>query len=67
VQSRPLMTLRLNTAPIQDVGPGPRGARITCPITGGSFEGERLRGNVLPGGDDWTIKRSLVHVVEELL
>src|SRR5262245_43676201 len=58
MRSRPLMTLRLNTAPIQDIGATPHGKRVTYPITGGSFEGERLRGNVLPGGDDWTVKRS---------
>jgi hypothetical protein len=51
------MTLRLTTAPTQDVGAGPHGMRVTYPITGGSFEGERLRGKVLPGGADWTIKR----------
>jgi hypothetical protein len=55
---RPLMTLRLNTAPTQNIGAGPHGTRVTFPITGGSFEGDRLRGKVLPGGDDWTIKRS---------
>jgi hypothetical protein len=54
---RPLMTLRLQTAPTQDIGAGPHGTRVTFPITGGSFEGDRLRGKVLPGGDDWTIKR----------
>jgi len=58
MRSRPLMTLRLSTAPTQDVGAGPRGTRITFPIVGGSFEGDRLRGKVLPGGDDWTVKRS---------
>jgi hypothetical protein len=52
------MTLRLNTAPKQDLGAGPRGTRVTFPITGGSFEGERLRGKVLPGGGDWTLMRS---------
>jgi len=51
------MTLRLNTAPIQNIGATPHGTRVTFPITGGSFEGDRLRGKVLPGGDDWTIKR----------
>jgi hypothetical protein len=51
------MTLRLDTAPTQDVGAGPHGTRVTFPIIGGSFEGERLRGKVLPGGDDWTLKR----------
>jgi Protein of unknown function (DUF3237) len=58
MRSRPLMTLRLTTAPIQNIGTGPRGTRVTFPITGGSFEGDRLRGKVLPGGDDWTVKRS---------
>jgi hypothetical protein len=58
MRSRPLMTLRLNTAPTQNIGAGPHGTRVTFPITGGSFEGDRLRGKVLPGGDDWTVKRS---------
>jgi Protein of unknown function (DUF3237) len=58
MQSRPLMTLRLKTAPTQDIGAGPHGTRVTFPITGGSFDGDRLRGKVLPGGDDWTVKRS---------
>ena len=57
MRSRPLMTLRLKTAPTQDIGAGPHGTRVTFPITGGSFEGDRLRGKVLPGGDDWTVKR----------
>ena len=58
MRSRPLMTLRLRTAPTQDFGDGPHGTRVTFPITSGTFEGERLRGKVLPGGDDWTIKRA---------
>ena len=57
MRSRPLMTLRLKTAPTQNVGAGPHGTRVTFPITGGSFEGDRLRGKVLPGGADWTVKR----------
>jgi Protein of unknown function (DUF3237) len=57
MRSRPLMTLRLSTAPRQNVGAGPRGTRFTFPINGGSFEGDRLRGKVLPGGGDWVLKR----------
>ena len=57
MRTRPLMTLRLTTAPTQNVGAGPHGTRVTYPITGGSFEGDRLRGKVLPGGADWTLKR----------
>lgn len=58
MQSHPLTTLRLITAPTQDIGTGPLGTRVTFPINGGSFEGERLRGKVLPGGDDWTVRRA---------
>lgn len=58
MRTRPLFTLRLATAPTQDIGAGPHGTRITFPITGGTFEGERLRGKVLAGGDDWAIKRA---------
>jgi hypothetical protein len=57
MRSRPLMALRLNTAPTQNLGAGPRGTRLTFPIIGGGFEGDRLRGKVLPGGGDWVLKR----------
>jgi hypothetical protein len=55
---RPLMTVRLSTAPTQNIGAGPHGPRLTFPITGGSFDGDRLRGKVLSGGDDWVVKRA---------
>jgi hypothetical protein len=58
MRSRPLMTLRLSTAATQNIGAGPHGARLTFPITGGSFDGDRLGGTVLPGGDDWVVKRA---------
>jgi hypothetical protein len=57
MRTRPLMTLRLTTAPTQNLGAVPHGERVTFPINGGSFEGDRLRGKVLPNGDDWTLKR----------
>ena len=58
MRSRPLMTLRLHTAPVQHLGAGPRGTRFTFPITGGSFDGDRLRGKVLASGSDWVVKRA---------
>jgi hypothetical protein len=58
MNSRPLMTLRLTTAPTQKLGSGPHGIRVTFPITDGEFEGPRLRGRVLSGGDDWTVLRA---------
>jgi hypothetical protein len=56
MKTRPLMTLRLNTAPTEQLGTTPHGERATFPVTGGEFTGERLRGKVL-GGADWTIRR----------
>src|SRR5450432_4352496 len=58
MRTRPLMRLRLSTASTQEIGSVPHGKRVTFPIIGGSFEGERLRGKVLPGGGDWVIKRA---------
>lgn len=58
MRTTPLFTLRLTTAPTQEIGPTPHGTRFTFPVIGGTFEGERLRGKVLPGGDDWAIKRA---------
>jgi hypothetical protein len=46
------MRLRLTVAATEDIGLTPRGHLTIFSITGGSFEGERLRGIVL-GGADW--------------
>lgn len=53
ISSRPLMALRLETSPVHEIGSTPQGALTVFPVTGGSFEGERLRGKVLAGGGDW--------------
>jgi hypothetical protein len=47
------MRLRLATAATEMIGATPHGTRVIFPITGGTFEGERLRGTVLGGGADW--------------
>jgi hypothetical protein len=52
MNARPLMRLRLTVAATEDIGLTPRGHLTTFSISGGSFEGERLRGIVL-GGADW--------------
>jgi hypothetical protein len=44
-------------APPRDVGETPRGTRRFHPAIGGSFEGPRLRGEVLPDGGDWLLLR----------
>jgi hypothetical protein len=53
------MTLQVIVPPPQRLGAVPHGTRVIAPITGGSFEGPRLRGKVLSGGGaDWTLLRS---------
>jgi Protein of unknown function (DUF3237) len=58
MNARPLLTLRLATAPVQNVGAVPHGTRTIFPVIGGDFEGPRLRGKVLPGGGDWAVLRA---------
>ncbi len=57
LQSTHLMDLRLtvDAANAARIGPVSTGYRSIAPITGGTFEGERLRGEVLPGGADWVL------------
>jgi hypothetical protein len=38
--------------------PTPMGARMTMVVRGGTFEGPRLRGELLPGGGDWILAGS---------
>ena len=49
---------RVLVDPRIDVGQTPLGVRRVIPITGGTFEGPRLRGVVLPGGADWQLHRA---------
>lgn len=59
MNTRPLMTLQVSVATPQNVGAVPHGARRIAPISGGVFEGSRLRGTVLPGGSaDWLLLRA---------
>lgn len=58
METRLLMVVRIAAARPQALGVGPRGTRLTFPITGGDFEGPRLRGRVLDGGGDWGVVRA---------
>ena len=55
--SRPLMRVEVVVPPPQKLGAVPHGTRVIAAIAGGTFEGPRLRGKVLPGGGDWTLLR----------
>ena len=43
--------------PLRVGGTSPREALHVVPITGGTVDGPRLRGEVLPGGEDWYVDR----------
>ena len=45
------------TAGIQELGNTGKGVRKVVPITGGTFEGPNIKGNVIPGGYDWQLLR----------
>jgi len=40
-----------------NVGESKRGTRRIIPITGGTFSGPKIKGVVLPGGEDWQLVR----------
>ena len=42
--------------PVQTAGEGPFGTRGLAVVTGGSFEGPRLRGTIRSGGGDWFLR-----------
>ena len=48
-----LMQLKATVEAPIEIGPMPIGTRRIFNATGGSFEGERLKGEVLPGGGEW--------------
>jgi hypothetical protein len=58
MNSVPLMTVRIIAAPPQKIGAIPHGMRSIVSVTGGDFEGPKLRGKVMPGGGDWLLLRS---------
>lgn len=49
----PLMTLHADMKGSVPVGKGPHGNRIIADVSGGYFEGEKLKGEVLASGADW--------------
>jgi hypothetical protein len=58
VRTAPLFVMRLSVKPFQVVGATPGGLRKIGVVPHGVFEGERLRGEVLDGGNDWQTVRA---------
>jgi len=52
----PLMTMKASLGqPAGVVGSVPLGQRSIAEVTGGSFEGERLKGSLVTPGADWIV------------
>jgi hypothetical protein len=51
-------SVRVIVGPIQDLGQTARGHRRIVDILGGTAEGPRFQGEILPGGSDWQIVRA---------
>lgn len=64
LSEKPICTIRAELASILMLGKTPYGERRIINILGGTVEGERLKGRILPGGADWQIVRSdgVVHL-----
>jgi hypothetical protein len=57
ISTRPLFDIVVDLKPPLEIGDGPLGRRVLFGSDGGSFHGSRVRGEVLPGGGDWTLFR----------
>ncbi len=55
---RPLFAFQIQVKGLSVVGATPGHDRRIGEITGGQFEGERLRGRILSGGSDWQSLRA---------
>ena len=55
---KPIFHICAQLADILQIGRTPYGERRVIGILGGSVEGEKLIGRILPGGSDWQIVRS---------
>jgi hypothetical protein len=52
-----LCELSITVGEVQELGATPHGKRVIVPVTGGTFAGPKLKGEVLPGGGDWLCVR----------
>lgn len=57
IRTAHLLTLKLSVNGMQPVGETPSGNRRIGLVAGGTFEGAKLKGTVLPGGADWIMIR----------
>lgn len=57
LKSEYLCRLVLELGEAQEIGNGPHGVRLIIPLIGGKIEGPKIKGEVLPFGADWLVRR----------
>jgi hypothetical protein len=57
LQTEFVFEAQVTLQPAVEIGPSADGIRRYIPITGGRFQGPRIKGLVLPGGADWQLER----------
>ena len=64
LSEKPILVVRCTLQSILNLGGTPYGERRIINILGGTVEGPRLKGTILPGGADWQIVRAdgVVHL-----
>ena len=55
MQLQPLMTMHADLSAPVEIGPAPSGNRSIFNVIGGAFEGDLLRGKIVPSGADWLL------------
>ena len=59
IHTKPLFELTLSVPEIVDLGQTPLGIRKIATVAGGQFQGDRIRGSVMPSpGGDWLLLRA---------
>lgn len=58
IRTEHLFNISITVDPLQMLGATQYGERRIASITGGVFEGKKLKGTVLPGGGDWLLFRN---------
>ena len=58
IETEFLFRATFEVARIDDLGATPFGHRRIAEVSGGSFEGPKLRGRALPAGGDWLLLRN---------
>ena len=55
ISAEPIFRVHCEVANILDLGPAPFGHRRVVNLLGGTVNGARLNGRILPGGADWQV------------